>query len=29
MFWQLTEDRFFSGGLLDVIDQTKRLAIKP
>jgi chitinase len=26
MFWQLTEDRFFSGGLLDVIDQTKRSA---
>jgi chitinase len=24
MFWQLTEDRFFSGGLLDEIDQTKR-----
>ena len=23
MFWQLTDDRFFSGGLLDVIDQTK------
>jgi chitinase len=26
MFWQLTEDRFFTGGLLDVIDQTKRSA---
>jgi chitinase len=26
MFWQLTEDRFFSGGLLDVIDRTKRIA---
>ncbi|HET6253155.1 MAG TPA: glycosyl hydrolase family 18 protein [Puia sp.] len=26
MFWQLTEDRFFSGGLLDVIDQTRRSA---
>jgi len=24
MFWQLTEDNFFSGGLLDVIDNTKR-----
>ncbi|HTR27706.1 MAG TPA: glycoside hydrolase family 18 protein [Puia sp.] len=24
MFWQLTEDHFFSGGLLDVIDRTKR-----
>ncbi len=23
MFWQLTEDRFFSGGLLDVIDRQK------
>ena len=23
MFWQLTEDNFFSGGLLDVIDNTK------
>ena len=27
MFWQLTEDRF-SGGLLDVIDQTKKIAAK-
>jgi chitinase len=26
MFWQLTEDRFFSGGLLDVIDRTKKSA---
>jgi chitinase len=26
MFWQLTEDRFFSGGLLDVIDRTKHAA---
>jgi chitinase len=26
MFWQLTEDRFFSGGLLDVIDRTKKYA---
>ncbi len=26
MFWQLTDDRFFSGGLLDVIDRTKRNA---
>ena len=24
MFWQLTEDNFFSGGLLDVIDRTKK-----
>jgi chitinase len=24
MFWQMTEDRFFSGGLLDVIDATVR-----
>jgi chitinase len=24
MFWQLTEDRFFSGGLLDAIDDAKR-----
>jgi chitinase len=24
MFWQLTEDHFFSDGLLDVIDRTKR-----
>jgi chitinase len=29
MFWQLTEDRFFSGGLLDVIDQTKKSAGQP
>jgi chitinase len=27
MFWQLTEDRF-SGGLLDVIDQTKKITSK-
>ena len=26
MFWQLTDDRFFSGGLLDVIDRTKKEA---
>jgi chitinase len=26
MFWQLTEDNFFSGGLLDVIDNTKKAA---
>jgi chitinase len=26
MFWQLTEDRFFSDGLLDVVDQTKKSA---
>ena len=26
MFWQLGEDCFFSGGLLDVIDNTKKLA---
>jgi chitinase len=24
MFWQLTDDRFFSGGLLDAIDHAKR-----
>jgi chitinase len=24
MFWQLTDDRFFSGGLLDAIDKAKR-----
>lgn len=29
MFWQLTDDRFFSGGLLDVIDQTKKSAGQP
>jgi chitinase len=29
MFWQLTEDKFFSGGLLDVIDNTKISAEKP
>lgn len=29
MFWQVTEDRFFSGGLLDVIDRTRRLATEP
>ena len=29
MFWQLTEDRFFSGGLLDVIDKTKKMAGQP
>jgi len=29
MFWQMTEDRFFSGRLLDVIDQTKRSAAHP
>ncbi|HEY4111001.1 glycoside hydrolase family 18 protein [Puia sp.] len=28
MFWQLTEDNFFSGGLVDVIDNTKTAAIK-
>lgn len=28
MFWQLTEDKFFSGGLLDVIDKTKNSSIK-
>ena len=28
MFWQLAEDNFFSGGLLDVIDNTKRAALK-
>jgi chitinase len=24
MFWQLADDRFFNGGLLDVIDEVKR-----
>jgi len=28
MFWQLTEDSFFSGGLVDVIDNTKMSAMK-
>jgi len=28
MFWQLTEDNFFSSGLLDVIDNTKMSASK-
>jgi chitinase len=28
MFWQLAEDNFFSGGLLDVIDNTKLSASK-
>jgi chitinase len=28
MFWQLTEDNFFSGGLLDVIDNAKMTNIK-